>query len=201
MSESPQDAPIPPVDSSVQGAALVPRRSRWLREIVDTLLLTAFIFLVVNAATGRFLIRSVSMQPNLVEDERVIVDKVSYLFHPPQRGDIVVIDRPDEQEDLIKRVIGLPGETIEISAGVVYIDGRPLNEPYARLSTGDSPSRRLGADEYFIMGDNRANSKDSRLFGPIPRDSIVGRAWIIYWPPANWGLVPRPVYADDSSPQ
>jgi signal peptidase I len=111
-----------------------------------------------------------------------------------------VIDRPDEREDLIKRVIGLPGETIEISAGVVYIDGRPLNEPYARLSTGDSPSRRLSADEYFIMGDNRANSKDSRLFGPIPRDSIVGRAWIIYWPPANWGLVPQPVYADDSSP-
>jgi len=98
-------------------------------------------------------------------------------------------------------VIGLPGETIEINAGVVYIDGRPLHEPYARLSFGDIPSRRLGSDEYFVMGDNRGNSKDSRIFGPIDRDSIVGRAWIIYWPPANWGLVPQPVYADDSSPQ
>ena len=170
-----------------------------MREVVDTLLLTAIIFLVVNAATGRFLIRSVSMQPNLYEDERVIVDKVSYLFHPPQRGDVVVLDLPAEPEDLIKRVIGLPGETIELNAGVVYIDGQPLKESYVRPSPGNLPARKLGADEYFVMGDNRGNSKDSRIFGPIPRESIVGRAWIIYWPPANWGLLPQPAYADNGN--
>lgn len=197
MLETPPNTPDPSVDLSPQEPVAPRRRTRWLREAVDTLLLTAVVFLIVNAATGRFLIRSVSMQPNLFEDERVIVDKVSYLFHPPQRGDIVVIDRPEDQEDLIKRVIGLPGETIEINGGIVYIDGRRLNELYINPSLDDISSRRLDVDEYFVMGDNRGNSKDSRVFGPIHRDSIVGRAWIIYWPPANWGFVPQPVYADN----
>jgi signal peptidase I len=194
--ESPLDAP-----TSSQPLALPPasRRSNLLREVVDTALLTAIIFLIVNAATSRFLIKSVSMLPNLREGEFVIVDKVSYAFGSPQRGDIVVFALADEADDLIKRVIGLPGETIEISDGTVYIDGRPLAEPYAVPSPGSVfPARRLGADEYFVMGDNRVDSRDSRAFGPIQRQSIVGRAWIIYWPPAHWGIIPQHVYAESN---
>ena len=158
--------------------------------------MTAIIFLIVNAATGRFLIQSVSMLPTLREGERVIVDKVSYLFRPPARGDIVVLAVQGEPEDLIKRVVGLPGEMIEIKDGGVWIDGKPLGEPYAQPSPGAIAARQLGSDEFFVMGDNRANSKDSRIFGPIRREDIVGRAWIIYWPPSEWGLVPQPAYAE-----
>ena len=196
MLETPLQAPIQPAESSSPESAPPTRRPRWLREAVDTLLLTAIIFLMVNAATGRFLIQSVSMQPTLREGERVIVDKVSYLFRPPARGDIVVLDLQGEPEDLIKRVIGLPGETIEFKDGDVWIDGRPLDEPYAQSSSGAIAARQLGSDEYFVMGDNRGNSKDSRVFGPIHREDIVGRAWIIYWPPSEWGLVPQPAYAE-----
>ena len=194
---------LPESAAPLPGALAVPvetpapsRRSRWLREIVDTALLTAIIFLLLNAATGRFMIKSVSMLPSLHEGEYVIVDKVSYLLHPPERGDIVVFERQDETEDLIKRVIGLPGETLEMSGGIVYIDGQPLPEPYLTPSPSSSyPAHKLGADEYFVMGDNRGNSRDSRIFGPIRRDSVVGRAWMIYWPPSDWAIVPHYAYA------
>jgi signal peptidase I len=197
-------APALPVDSAPEAAPAAPslsRRSRLFREIVDTALLTAIIFLILNAATGRFMIKSVSMQPNLHEGEYVIVDKVSYVLHPPERGDIVVFSREGETEDLIKRLIGLPGETIEVNDGVVYINGLPLEEPYIAPSTS-APygARKLGADEYFVMGDNRGNSRDSRIFGPIGQDSIVGRAWIIYWPPSDWGIVPHYAYALTQEP-
>ena len=196
MSESLLDAPAPPADSSPQPPATPSRRSRLLREIVETALLTAIIFLLVNAATGRFEIDGSSMEPNLHHDERVIVDKVTYLFGQPQRGDVVVFALENQPKDYIKRVIGLPGETIEISNGVVYVDGRPLEEPYALPAPGDTrPAVQLAADEYFVMGDNRGNSQDSRSFGPIGRDDIVGRAWIVYWPPAEWSVVPHHSYA------
>jgi len=196
MWETPPAAPTQPDDSSTPEYVPPARRSRRLREFADTLLLTAIIFLIVNAATGRFLIQSVSMQPSLREGERVVVDKVSYLFRPPARGDIVVLDLQGEPEDLIKRVVGLPGETIEIKDGSALIDGRLLEEPYAQPSLGAIAARQLGSDEYFVMGDNRVNSKDSRSFGPIRREDIVGRAWIIYWPPSEWGFIPQPAYAE-----
>ncbi len=196
--ESPPDV-SPPAEAVPALPPISPpaRRFRLLREIVDTALLTAIIFLSVNAATGRFLIKSVSMLPNLHEGEYVVVDKVSYLLGSPQRGDIVVFALAGESEDLVKRVIGLPGETIEISSGSVYVDGRPLAEPYAQPAPGAAaPARRLSAAEFFVMGDNRANSRDSRNFGPIQRASIVGRAWLIYWPPTDWGIVPHYAYAE-----
>lgn len=197
-SRLPADASTAPTDASPQPAE-APRPSRkthLLREIVDTALLTAIIFLLVNTATSRFIIESVSMQPNLYEGEYVIVDKVSYALHSPERGDIVVIDLPTEEKDLIKRVIGLPGETVEVSNGTVYIDGRPIQEPYALPApNANSGARKLGVDEYFVMGDNRNNSRDSRAFGPIRRDTIVGRAWVIYWPPADWSIIPHYAYA------
>jgi len=199
MLEPASDLSTPVVESAPPAFSAPSRRSRFAREFVDTLLLTAIIFLIVNTATGRFMIRSVSMLPTLHEGEYVIVDKVSYLLHPPDRGDIVVLAIPSEQDDLIKRVIGLPGETIAVANGVVTIGGQPLEEPYTAPSPGSNfPARTLGPEEYFVMGDNRGNSKDSRSFGPVARDSILGRAWIIYWPPADWGIVPHQAYAEGS---
>jgi len=137
----------------------------------------------------------VSMQPNLWEGEYVIVDKVSYLLGAPQRGDIVVFEKTG-QPDLIKRVIGLPGETVEVRNGQTYIDGVPINEPYlAQPPNYTLPATTVEAGRYFVLGDNRNNSSDSHVWGTVPRDTIVGRAWIIYWPPPNWQIVPQYNYA------
>lgn len=174
---------------------------RILRELLDTLIITAILFLIINAATGRFMIESVSMLPNLREGEFILVDKVSYFFGTPQRGDIIVFHRSDEPKDLIKRVIGLPGDTIESIDGVVYINQHPIEEPYLDgVTTLNLDARVLGEDEYFVMGDNRNNSKDSRSFGPIHRDVIVGRAWVIYWPPSDWSVVPHYTYGLTKTP-
>ncbi|HEY4690928.1 MAG TPA: signal peptidase I [Anaerolineae bacterium] len=192
------DVSTPPIEPAPQQpAAPNSRLSLFAREVVDTLLLTAIIFLLVNTATARFTIRSVSMLPNLHEGQYVIVDKVSYLLHSPERGDIVVLAIANQEDDLIKRIIGLPGETLSMENGVVLIDRQPIDEPYTLPPPGGSfAAQTLGPDDYFVMGDNRSNSKDSRNFGPVRRESIVGRAWIIYWPPSDWGIVPHQAYAE-----
>ncbi|MBI5566043.1 MAG: signal peptidase I [Chloroflexi bacterium] len=175
--------------------AILKPQSNLLREVVETALLTAIIFLVVNAVIGRFRIESVSMQPNLWEGEYVIVDKVSYSLSGPQRGDIIVFEKVS-QPDLIKRVIGLPGDTVEVRPGQVLVNGTALDEPYV----SNPPNYAFGPVQvepgrYFVLGDNRSNSSDSHVWGTIPGDTIVGRAWIIYWPPPNWQIVPHYSYA------
>jgi signal peptidase I len=171
------------------------------RDFVETMLLIAIAFLVVNALIGRFRIEQVSMLPNLHEGEYVIVDKVSYLFRQPARGEIVVLKRASEA-DLIKRVIGLSGETIQISNGQVQINGQPIAEPYLKdpRINSDTPPQTIPDGRVFVMGDNRNNSSDSRGFGPIALEDIVGRAWIIYWPPPDWQMLTQPSYATPSTP-
>jgi signal peptidase I len=171
------------------------------RDFVETMLLIAIAFLVVNALIGRFRIEQVSMQPNLHEGEYVIVDKVSYQLRQPARGEIIVLKRASEA-DLIKRVIGLPGETIQVTNGQVQINGQPITESYlkdARINQDTAPLT-IPADRVFVMGDNRNNSSDSRGFGPVPINDIVGRAWIIYWPPPDWQVLTQPSYAMPSMP-
>jgi signal peptidase I len=140
-----------------------------------------------------FWIPSDSMEPTLHEGDRVLVNKLSYKLHDVHRGDVVVFRRPaaaasgdDDIEDLIKRVIGLPGDTVETVDGVIYINGKPLPEPYLPKGTrSDSPPVQrqvIPKDEYFVMGDNRGNSQDSRFFGPIDGGLIVGRAFMRIYP-------------------
>ena len=199
MSEEISVVPAPPAEAPAASGLHHPNM---LRDLVETMVLVAVAFLVVNALIGRFRIEQVSMLPNLHEGEYVIVDKVSYAFRQPERGEIVVLKNPNPgQPDLIKRVIGLPGETIEVSGGQVHVNGQPLTEPYlAQPMGGDSPATQLQAGQYFVMGDNRNNSEDSRRFGARPTDDIVGRAWIIYWPPADWQVISRPSYAASATP-
>jgi signal peptidase I len=183
----PLPAPIP--------AEAPPYRSNLLREIIETALLTAIIFLIVNAATGRFRIEGSSMEPNLHDGEYVLIDKVSYMLHTPERGDVIVLVRPAER-DYIKRVIGLPGDTVEIRGGQVVVNGVILEEPYINQAIQfDQAARQIEADRYFVMGDNRNNSSDSRSFGTVAAKDIVGRAWVVYWPPSDWAAVPHYTYA------
>ncbi|NNF55439.1 MAG: signal peptidase I [Acidimicrobiales bacterium] len=134
-----------------------------------------------------FYIPSESMETTLFKDDRLLVNKVSYHLHDVNRGDIVVFRRPDDQpgeiRDLIKRVIGLPGETVEGRGGVIYIDGQQLVEPYLDGNPfGDFSPIEVPEGQYFMMGDNRDESLDSRRFGTIGEDRIIGRAFVLFWP-------------------
>ena len=164
-----------------------------VREIVETLLLTLFIFWIVNTATGRYRVQGHSMLPTLHEGEYLIINKLSYFLDEPRRGDIIVLHFPrDRSREYIKRVIGLPGDEIEITESVVTVNGVPLDEPYTNGAAAyRSATWTVPQDQYFVMGDNRNNSSDSRSWSFLPRDDIVGKAWLIYWGIEDWGLVPH----------
>lgn len=174
-------------------------RSSFSREILETLILIALVYTLVNLATVRFYIEGPSMQPNFWAGQFLIVSRVHYLLAQPERGDIVVFDPPgdDAQPDdplLIKRLIGLPGDHVEVRDGTVLVNGEALNEPYlhdldASVRCSEHCDEMLGPDQYFLMGDNRNNSRDSRVFGPVELHRIVGEAIIRYWPPSDWGIV------------
>lgn len=165
-----------------------------VREIGETILLIVVIYTLVNLASARFIVDGPSMQPNFETGQFVLVSRVNYLVSEPQRGDVVVFKYPgNPQEDYIKRVIGTSGDTVEIRDTQVYVNGVQLDEPY--INEPCLPSRcpdnvwELGADEFFVMGDNRNHSSDSRAFGPVKRDLIIGEALIRYWPPQDWGII------------
>jgi signal peptidase I len=151
-----------------------------LQVVLPALILALTVHLFLAQAT---IVYGQSMEPSLYEKQRLIIDKVSYHFFPPKRNDIVVIAMPDMNEMLVKRIIGLPGETVEVRDGVVYINGNPLAGTYQRdMGHENDAPVVLGPLNYFVMGDNRLNSNDSRSFGPVQRDYILGRVWLRYWP-------------------
>jgi len=173
-------------------------RSTLLRDVVEIVLLVVTIYTLVNLATARAVVEGASMQPNFFTGQLIVVNRFTYYFMPPQRGEVIVLHDPeDPSQDFIKRVVGLPGERVQITEeGRVLINGTMLDEPYINhfcvsLCKG---SWQLDADHYFVLGDNRANSHDSHAFGPLDRKLIVGEAWIRYWPPEVVGMLPRPNY-------
>jgi signal peptidase I len=173
-----------------------PAESSLFSEVVETILLAAIVFFLVNTATGRFRIDGSSMEPNLHDGQYVLINRLVYKLYPPQRGDVIVFRR-DGRRDYIKRVMALPGETVEIRDGQVLVDGRALSEPYLReAGLYSMASRTIGPNEYFVLGDNRNNSSDSHNWGSVPLDAIDGKAWLVYWPPEKWGFVPHYSYPD-----
>lgn len=187
-----------PVASETPESTELPIRRKDVRsfilETVESLFLAVVIYLVINALTGRFYVRGSSMEPSLHNGQYLIVSKVSYLFREPQRGDIVVFLSPNGTDDYIKRIIGLPGEYIEARDGAIWVNGYRLDEPYLKTGVPYTGSWSLGPDEYFVLGDNRANSSDSP-WGPVPRKNIISKAWLCYWPPRYWGTVPHHTFS------
>ncbi len=174
-------------------------------EIIQTILLAVAVFLAISMFTARFEIRQVSMQPNFYAGQRVVVERlpnalspwlaeIAYAAGKPEpaalglkRGEIVVFYQPDESSTpLIKRVIGVPGDTIQVANGAVWMNGKRLDEPYidgkATACFAVCGPTTLGSDTYFVMGDNRPDSLDSRTFGPVSGNLIVGRVVLRYWP-------------------
>ena len=171
------------------------RKKSWLAEFLEAVLPALAIVVVVNLFLGQTRrVDGLSMEPSLEDNQRIIMEKVTYRFHPPRRGDIIVLRRPEGRYDhpLIKRVVGLPGETIEIHDGVVYVNGETLDEPYLDQPTaGYLQPLRIPEDHVFVLGDNRASSNDSRSFGVVAHADILGRAWFRYWPLDAIGLLPH----------
>jgi signal peptidase I len=194
----------PTTDSTPTLALPRPRLQRFsaIREIIDLIVLIGAIYALVNLTTVRFIVEGPSMQPNFLDDQFLIVSRVNYLVGDPERGDIIVFHFPGNiEEDYIKRVIGVPGDVVEIINANVVVNGEPLNEPYINEVCRPDRCRdntwELTSDEYFVMGDNRNRSSDSRDFGPVQREFIVGEVLVRYWPPEDWGIVSRVNYPDD----
>jgi len=175
-----------------------------LYEIVETLLLAVVIWLAVNFTTARYVVEGQSMEPNLHTGQFLIVSRLAYMniagvsLGEPLRGDIIVFDFPNNpSDDYVKRIIGLPGETVMIDQdGNIFVDGQLLVEPYL---SSEPYGNRIGTWEvpegsYFVVGDNRNHSSDSRSWGMLAAKYIVGKAWISYWPPQNWGIIPHYEY-------
>ncbi len=167
------------------------KRSHLAREIIETLALTLIIFLVIHFTVQNYMVEGTSMQPSLNNNQFVLVNKLAYLFHAPERGDVIVFHWPrDTTKDLIKRVIGLPGDTIVITSDTVQVNGVVLKEPYIfkPLNPGGQ-SLVVPPNDYFVLGDNRPVSDDSRDWGYVPRSYIIGKAVLVYWPVNNWQII------------
>jgi signal peptidase I len=177
-----QDAPGEPQPAQAGGKSGL---AAWCDELARTFLPAIAIVLTINLFLAQpRTVHGDSMEPNLHEKQRVIVDLVSYRFRDPQRGEIIVLKLPNSHSDpLIKRVVGLPGDTIEITNGQVYINDELLTEPYVTQDTPGYVQRQIVPEEHlFVLGDNRGASNDSRYFGMVAYEDVLGRAWVRYWP-------------------
>ena len=173
-------------------------RLRGLRKTIEILLLVTLVISFMRLPLQNFHIQGHSMEPTFHDQEYVAVNKAAYLFQPPARSDIIVFHYPaDPQEDYIKRIIAIPGDVISVIDQTVIVDGVQLNETYVSKENQGNPfpsftKRIVGPNEYFVLGDNRAASSDSRQWGFVPRQNIVGRVIVIYWPLRVDNLGPIP---------
>ena len=213
-------SPDSPTDSAAASRARLDQGKALAWEVVQTVLLTVAIFLAVRVVVQNFRVEGASMDPTLQSGQFLLINKIAYarldgtplaelvppkssrsdlhyLFNGPVRGDIIVFRSPGAPDkDFIKRVIGLPGETVQIKDGRVRINGVELDEPYIKHHASyDLDAKRVPSDAYFVLGDNRPNSSDSHLGWFVPAENIIGRAWVSYWPPGLWGVLQPAAYA------
>ena len=173
------------------------QKSGWRRTLLDTLetiLLSLALFLAINGISERIRVESISMQPTLFPGDYVIVNKLAYRFnHTPQRGDVIVFKYPPDPDAIpyIKRIIGLPGDQVHIADGKVFINDQLMLEPWLQVTTDRGGDWSVPEGQFFVMGDNRNNSSDSRSWGFVPFGNIIGRAELIYLPPQHWALLHR----------
>lgn len=181
-----REYPDPPLGNQMPGGF-----RRFAKDVLEIVLISLILFVSINAVSARIRIESVSMQPTLYAGNFVVVNKVSYKFGQPHRGDIIVFRYPPDpaQDPYIKRVIGLPGESVQIKDDRVYINGVRISEPYLSLQTHHGGEWTVPQDALFVMGDNRNNSSDSRSWGVVPIENVIGKAALVYWPPQKWDML------------
>ncbi len=197
----PEDLPVEPLEGEaglmpdgLEPDVIEPSGIDWrttVYEIFETLVIAVVLFMVINALTARIRVDGVSMLPSLQNRDHVIVWRMAYKFSEIERGDVIVFElQQASRDDYIKRVIAVPGDTIEILNGITYVNDVPLDEPYiAAQPVRDFPTSWVRDGYVFVMGDNRNDSSDSRSWGLLPIEDITGRAVFVYWPLADWGSV------------
>lgn len=163
---------------------------RFVIDVLETLVLSVILFAAINAVSARIRVDGASMEPTLQSGEFVIVNKLAYVLGAPKTGDVIVFHFPrDPEQEYIKRVIGLPGDHLEIKEGQVFVNGEPLEEDYIAASPVYQSTVDVPEDSLFVLGDNRNNSSDSHSWGSVPMEYVVGKAVLIYWPPTQWGVI------------
>lgn len=164
----------------------------FFREILITTILAVVIFFLIQATAQTFIVVGASMEPSFHDGQRLIVNKAVYYLHEPERGDVVVFQAVNNRQgDYIKRIIALPGDTVEVKTGAVYINGSQLDESYIKNPPRYTiEQQKIPKTSYFVLGDNRDNSDDSHNDWVVPRQNIIGKVWLSIWPPNEWGLVP-----------
>jgi signal peptidase I len=163
---------------------------RFFIDLLETIILAVVLFFAINAVSARVRVDGFSMVPTLQDGEYVLVNRLAYRSHLPERGDIIVFSSPQTTDlDLIKRVIGLPGDTVEISGGAVRVNGQVLEEPYIAAAPVYNGEWEVPDGKLFVLGDNRNDSSDSHAWGLLPLENVIGKAILIYWPIPDWNLI------------
>ena len=169
------------------------QKEDWKRfglDILETIVLAIVLYFGINALSARVRVDGFSMNPTLQNGEYILVNRLAYKAGQPNRGDIIVFRLPgDESQDLIKRVIGLPGDTVRISDGVVTINGAKLQEPYIAQNPLYADERVVPEGNLYVLGDNRNDSRDSHQWGLLPLENVIGKSVLIYWPPPDWKII------------
>lgn len=188
-----------PHDSESAQSEEEKKKGFW-KDLIQTIVLAALIFLVLNTLTSRVKVFNVSMQPTLKQGYLLLVNKMAYKWGEPKRGDIIVFHHAGiEDQDYIKRVIGLPGDHIEISGGVVIVNDTPLTEPYIKEMPRYTLTETVPNGKLFVLGDNRNQSDDSHSWGFVDMDWVVGKALFIYWPLSEIKLLTGPDIIENSA--
>jgi len=166
---------------------------RFLRDVFETLVLAAVLFVVINTISARIRVDGSSMVPTLHDGQFVMVNRWAEKFGSLKHGDIVVFHYPrDPDQEYIKRIIGLSGDSVRIDNGKVYVNNQELIEPYIAAAPRNRGTWTVPEEHIFVLGDNRNNSQDSRSFGYVSKEDVIGKAIFIYWPPTDWGLITSP---------
>jgi signal peptidase I len=178
----------------------------FLLDIVEIVVIALAMFVVMYIFLFQpHQVRGLSMYPTFYDSDYLLTDKLTYRLAQPKRGEVIIFKAPNNEEyDYIKRIIGLPGETVKVSNNHVYINDKVLDEPYLPSTYQtfggkfwqEGQSIPVPDGQYFVLGDNREHSSDSREWGPVPRANIIGKAWVRYWPPSRAGIIPSVTYAE-----
>jgi len=183
----------PQIEEQAQPDAQLDQNQDWKRiglDIIETIILAVVLYFGINALSARVRVDGFSMIPTLQNGEYILVNKLAYKTGQPNRGDIIVFRLPgDESQDLIKRVIGLPGDTVHVGNGVVTINGEKLLEPYIAQAPNYFGDWTVPDGSLFVLGDNRNDSRDSHQWGLLPLENIIGKSVLIYWPPPEWEMI------------